>query len=746
MAEVGEDALARLTLIMVRHRRRVFAGWLIAIVVGLIGLPQLLGSVVSPSIEVEGSESQRAGELLGEALPSLGKDTIIAVFHSETRPAIDPVFRAGLAAGMAALGEQDGVSGVVPLPLIGDPAPTPVLADTFDPLRPLFHDDHTAYLMVGTSGSDQERQDRVPAHQALVEKVVRAETGDTVRAYLIGVSAFGQSVQAAEIADLLRIELVAVPVAILVLLIGLRAPVAALVPAAIAGAAVVTTLGLFVLLGGVFQVDGMLLVGTNAVGLGVGIDYALFVTNRYREELARGADQMHAIGTAAATTGRTVLYSGLILILGCTSLFLVRWPVFAQAAVGIMVVTAVALAASVSLLPALLIALTRWLEWQPRRLAERAPFAEAATADHGRLARWAEHLMRHPWPYAIAAIGGLLLAATPAPDMHLGVNLEHRALAGTPSSIGQEIANSDAPGLTSSLLVVLPRPRDTAEPDTGPLLRALRTDPEVAGASLIDDGETVTAVIVIPRHLPDSPAVTRLVQRIRTEIVPAAAPPGFPVLVGGSSALVADLLTETSHKLWWVVGCVLVLMFAMLVVVLRSILLPLKAILLSLLATGASFGLTVLFFQGDAGDAVSDPADPGLLWPQVPLVVFVLLFGLSTDYELFLVRRIQEEYRATGDNRGSVARGVQSTARPISLAAAILAVAFGSLLVSDINGLRAFGFAIATALIIDATVIRLVLVPALMQIMGRWNWWLPSIPRLIRPVADPVPAVRVRIE
>lgn len=722
------DAMAAFSIRMAGQRNRVFACWLIAVIVGLCGLPQLFGSVVSPSIEVEGSESQRASELLGSALPSLGKDPMIAVLHSQTWVATNPSFRAALGEGMVALGAQDGISGVVALPVVGDPERVPVLTGTLEPLRPLLHDEHTAYLLIGTSGTDQERQDRIPAQQAAADRAVQQASGGNVRAYLVGVPAFGQAVQRAEIADLLRIELVAVPVAILVLLIGLRRPVAALVPVSIAGAAVVTTLGLFDLLGAVFQVDGMLLVGTNAVGLGIGIDYALFVMNRYREELANGASPEQAIGTAAATTGRTVVYSGLILFAACTSLFLVRWPVFAQAAVGIMMVTVVALAASVTLLPAVLVALTRWLEWRPRWLPGRIPHAEATIRDRGWLARWTAHLMRHPWPYAIAVTAGLLLAATPLPNMHLGINLERQALAGTPVRIGHEIVDRDAPGLTSTLFIVLRRPAGAAAPETGPLLAALRADPEVAATSLIDDGETVTGVIVVPKHLPDSPAVVRLVQRIRTEILPATAPSGVAALVGGSSALVADLLAETSDKLWWVVGCVLVMMFVLLVVVLRSIVLPLKAILMSLLATGASFGLTVLLCQGSSADEVGDLADPGLLWPQVPLVVFVLLFGLSTDYELFLVRRIQEEYLATGDNRASVAIGLRRTARPISLAAAILAVAFGSLLISDIHGLRAFGFAIAAALIIDATVIRLVLVPALMQIMGRWNWWWPVDP------------------
>ncbi|KAA8887009.1 MMPL family transporter, partial [Nocardia colli] len=642
------DVLARLAIVMARHRRRVFAGWLIAMAIGLFGLPQLLGSVVSPPVEVSGAESQRATEVLARGFPSLGNDPMIAVLNSPAQRSTDPVFHRAISAAIRALGRQEGIDGAIVLPLVGDSKPVSAMADTLEPLRPLFHDEHTAYLLVGTSGTDRERQDRIPAQQAAIDEATRAASGDSVRAYLVGVSAFGESAQRAEIADLLHIELVAIPAAIVLLLLGLRAPVAVVVPMVIAAASVLTTLGLFAVFTGVFRVDGMLLVGVNAVGLGIGIDYALFVTNRYREELAAGACPEQAIGTAAATTGRTVLYSGLILLLACTSLFLVRWHVFAQAAFGVLVVVTVALIASMSLLPAVLAVLTRWLEWQPGWMSRYPPRTDSPS--NGRLARWAGHLMRRPWPYAIAATAGLLLAATPMPDLTLGINLERQALAGTPDRLGHEIVDRDVPGLTSAIYVLLRREAGTDEPDTGPLLAALRADAQVAAASPLDNGVDLTAVLVIPRQLPDSPAVVQLVQRIRTQIAPAAAPPGPPVLVGGSSAFITDLLAETSAKLWWVVGCVLAMMFGVLVVVLRSLVLPLKAILMSLLATCAAFGLTVLLFQ----DAVSGSAEPRFIWPQVPLIVFVVLFGLSTDYELFLVRRIQEEYQATGDNRGSV--------------------------------------------------------------------------------------------
>ncbi|GAA5070203.1 MMPL family transporter [Nocardia iowensis] len=737
MSTGHSDPLARLAVLMVRQRHRVYAGWLVAVVTGLIGLPFLLGSVASPPMEVSGSDSQRAAAVISAGLPSFGSHQMVAVLHSPDHRTTDPVFDAAINAAIAALGPRDGVDGMVLLPRVGDVRPVPALTSTLEPLRPLFRDEHTAYLLIGSSGDDRQRQDRVPRHQAILDEAMQTTSAGAVRAHLLGGAAFGKAVQEAEIADLMRIELVAVPAAILVLLIGLRAPVAALVPVVIAGASVLTTLGLFALIRGIFPVDGMLLIGVNAIGLGIGIDYALFVMNRYREELAVGADPLAAIRTASATTGRTVVYSALILLFACTSLFLVRWHIFAVAAVGTLTVIAVTAVAAVTLLPAVLVSLTKWLEWGSGGIARPGPAQlgeEVGT--EGRLTRWANHLMRHPWPYTIAVTAGLLVAATPAPNMTLGFDAEARALAGSPVITGSVITERDVPGLAAMVTILLSRPADTPEPDTEPLLAALRADPEVAAVSKRDNGIDLTAVLAIPKHLPTSPSVVDLVRRIRSDIAPTYAPSGLQVTVGGPSAVISDILTETSTKLWWVFGWVLALMFAVLVVMLRSLVLPLKAILMSLLATGASFGLTVLVFQHDGGDQASGLANQGMIWPQVPLIVFVVLFGLSTDYELFLVRRIQEEYLATGDNRRSVATGLQSTARSITLAAVILAVGFGSLLVSEINGLKSFGFAIAVALIIDATLIRLVLVPALMQIMGRWNWWFPSSVKRSCPRGD----------
>ncbi|WP_378737689.1 MMPL family transporter [Nocardia brasiliensis] len=722
------DPFARLAITMARHRRRVLAVWLLAATAGLLGLPHLLGSLVAPSVAVTGSESQRAAEILSAGLPTVGDEQVIAVFHSSTHRTTDKEFRSALVAGRQALAKQRSVSGVLQLPMAGDPASVPTWPE-LEPLRTLTRDDHTAYVLVGVVGDERQRQQQSPMLQTVVDEAARGASAGTTQAYLVGVSAFSNAAQQAQIRDVTRIELAAVPLAMLVLLVGLWAPVAALVPMLVAGASIATTLGLFALLADVLSVDGMLLIAVDAVGLGIGIDYALFVMIRYRERLAAGESPEQAIGTAAATTGRTVVYSGVLLLLGVTTLFVVRWNVFTQLAIGTLAVITVTSVASVTLLPALLTSLTDWLERRPRWMSQ---WALSAARDRRRLGRWAEHVTSHPWPYVVGITAGLLLIAAPTPALRLGIDIESRALAGTPYLTGRILSDPDIPGLSGMTTILLPRPANTPEPDTGPLLAALRADPEVAAATVIDNDEDLTTFVVIPEHPLHSPLAARLVERIRAEILPTTTPPGTTALVGGSSALVVDILNETGNKLWWVIGMVLTLMFVVLAVTLRSVLLPFKALAMSLLATGAAFGLIVLLFQRTAGDDVSGVTSSGLIWPHVPLVLFAILFGLTTDYELFLVRRIQEEYLTTGDNRGSIVVGLQATARPISLAAVIIAVAFGSLLVSSIGSIRAVGFAGAAALIVDATLIRLVLVPALMQLLGRWNWWFPALPASLR--------------
>jgi RND superfamily putative drug exporter len=441
------------------------------------------------------------------------------------------------------------------------------------------------------------------------------------------------------------------------------------------------------------------------------------------------------VAVATATSGRTAVYSGLVVIMAAACLLMVRWAAYRQFMVGVSMVIVAELVATLTLTPAALVVLTRRLEWRP--LSRRRT---GGTAADGGWARWSRHLMRHPWPYLLGITAGLLLLALPSTGLKLGIDMERPALRSSPTGTGVELVEREqSRGLTGMMVMLIERPSGAPAPDLEPLAAGLRADPLVATVTSLDNGRDASAVFAVPRVGADSPRLVELVHRVRGEIGPRTAPPGTTLLVGGPGPTIVDLIDECAAKMWWVIGAVLALLFGLLVVVFRSLLLPLKAIVLNLLVTSAAFGLLVLVFQRGVGANLLGFTSPGLLWVHVPLVAYTVAFAVSLDYEIFLVRRIQEEYLAGGDNTAAVAAGIQRTARPITLAAMIMAAAFGSLLAARIVGVKEMGFAVAVAIVLDATVVRLALVPALMKVLGRWNWWLPFAP------ADPrtrIPSAR----
>jgi RND superfamily putative drug exporter len=469
------------------------------------------------------------------------------------------------------------------------------------------------------------------------------------------------------------------------------------------------------------------------VGLGLGIDYSLLMVTRFREELATGARHADAVGRTVATAGRTVLLSGLALVVAATSLLVVRIPVAREAVAATVIVAFVAMASALTLLPALLAMSGSWLDRGALAWHTRPEVARQNT----RWARWAGHLMRHPLPYAIGVSVLLLVAAAPALGLRLGLDIPRTVLADTSTGKGLAVLEQDSfAGATGTVTVLIQRPPGTSPPDTALLTSALRADPDILAVVAAGTNRDSTLLLALPRDRPDAPETVTLVTRIRDQIVPEAIPPRYSVLTGGLSAAAVDLRQEAAAKLWWVIGLALAAAFLFLVLILRSILLPLKAIVMNLLATGASYGLLVLVFQNGLGERLLGFTSTGTIQAYWPVVMFIILFALSLDYEIFLVRRIQEEFHVHGDNRRAVAVGLQATAHSISLAAATLIVLFASLLAVTALEIKQVGFALAVAVALDATLIRLVLVPALMQLFGHRNWWLPD--RLSRLLPAPM--------
>jgi RND superfamily putative drug exporter len=333
--------------------------------------------------------------------------------------------------------------------------------------------------------------------------------------------------------------------------------------------------------------------------------------------------------------------------------------------------------------------------------------------------------MRHPVAYTLACAGALLVAAAPVTELRLGFDLDRASIAET--DFGRGLAHMEADQISSALGVVLPHPAGAPPVDTTALVATLERDARVAFTTSVDNGRDLTIVIVIIRTHIDEPATTALAGQITRQFVRATLPPAQAAFVTGPNVIFSDLMTETTTQLSTVVLLVLGCSMIFLLVTFRSILLPIKAVLMNLLAVTAAFGLLTLATRHL----------PHLVGSQVntliPLLAFTLVFGLSIDYEIFLIHRISEHYHAIGDNTAAVVHGLRHTARPITMAAAVMVITFAALLTADRYHLVQLGLAVAIAITLDATVIRLALVPALMRLLGTRNWWLPApLARLLK--------------
>ena len=449
----------------------------------------------------------------------------------------------------------------------------------------------------------------------------------------------------------------------------------------------------------------------------------------------------NAVGAAISSSGRTILFSGAVVALALSTLVVIRTPTYREFALGAALVVICTVIAALTLLPALLAALGARVNRGalPARLQPRDARVHVAADGHGVWARWALAVMRRPLLAAIAVAGALILAATPLLGLRTGVDFGIRSLGGTPSGKGEQVlARSFGAGTLAPIEIVDQPPRfDGGGLSPSDTARAARLARELApsahddvAAIAVTPGRDAVLLTVSPRTPIDSYDSEQLVRHIRATLVPPIIASGGPdVAVGGASAKIVDLSNETTAKVPLVLGLILTLSLIVLMAVFRSVVLPVKAVIMNLLATGATVGIVILIFQDGHGERPLGFTSTGFIQVYLPLSIFALLFGLSMDYEVFLIRRMRETWLATHDNELAVATGVEHTARPISAAAAIMVAVFGSFATANVLELKQFGVGLALAIAIDATLIRLVLVPALMRLLGARNWWLPQLGR-----------------
>ena len=581
------------------------------------------------------------------------------------------------------------------------------------------------------------------------------------RTYLTGQAAIEHDLDPVQNHDLLVGELfIAIPIAMLIL-IYVFGSLAFLLPFMLAAVAIPVTLGFVWIFAHFMTLSTYLQNMVMLIGLGIAIDYTLLMVYRYREEHRSGLSREEAVERTMNTAGRAVVFSGTAVAIGLALMLFMPVPFMRGFGIAGLLIPLVSVLAAMTLLPVLLY----WLEdrldrvrFIPKRLAERR--VDPVNGFWPRLARW---IMRRPIPVAVGTISALVLAAIPlfslqlTPGSNTGVPQDIEAVQGL-----NVLSAAIGDGAISPTDIVIDTKRAGGGSDpkvvaaVGRLTTELRGDGEIAD---VVDGQSpgftdatgrYLHIQAIGKHDYGLPESQEFVRRLRDTIIPAAAfPAGVEVLAGGGPPGGVDFLDMTYAAFPWLVLAVLLLTYALLVRAFRSLLLPLKAIVMNLLSIGAAYGLLVLAFKYGWGEPFGlQQYDQIEGW--IPIFLFAMLFGLSMDYEVFLVSRMREEWDRLGDNERAVTTGLAKTGRLVTAAGIIMFAAFMGFVAGSLVGLQQFGFGLAAAIIIDVTIIRALLVPSVMKLFGRWNWWLPDWaarvarvkPSPLAPKARPQPALR----
>ncbi|MEV4439150.1 MMPL family transporter [Streptomyces sp. NPDC049577] len=702
-----------------RRRLVVVLLWLVALV-GTGAAATLTGSAYSDDYQVPGTEAARASALLERAFPGQGGDDVI-VWHTDRGTVRAAAVDHRMTATLREVAALPGVASV------GRPELSP--------------DRHTAQASLvfrtgpGAPGTAQ------------VRKVV--DTVRTAAAPGLSVAVGGSTVAGTEASGGHLSEIIGIAVAAVVLLIAFGSLAASLLPIATAVVGVGTASMAVSLLGHAMTVaDFAPMLGT-LIGLGVGIDYALFIVTRHRRGLKQGLTVREAAERAVATTGRAVVFAGGTVCVALLGMLVLRLGFLVGVAVAASLTVVLTVAASVTLLPALLSCIgERALGRRERRaLAATGPLpAEHAT---GLAVRWSAFVERHPKALGALAAAVMAVLALPVLSLHLGTaDQGTRPATATTRQAYDLLARGFGPGVNGPLTLVTPLDGAADRLALNRLPATLRHTEGVAsvGPATVSPGGDAGVITVVPGTAPQSRATSELVDRLRTTVLPkATAGTGLDVRVGGMTAAYDDFAGVVLAKLPLFVGTVVGLGCVLLLLAFRSIGIPLKAAAMNIAAVASSFGLVVAVFQWGWGSEALGLGGSGPIEPFLPVVMVSVLFGLSMDYQVFLVSRMYEEWLATRDNRRAVRVGLAETSRVINSAAIIMISVFLAFVLSGDRVIAMFGIGLAAAVALDAFVLRTLLVPALMHLLGGANWWLPAwlerrLPRLSIEPPEPAPA------
>ena len=704
---MNDGLLVRASSAALRRRGTVLSVWLVLVVAGAAASTRL-APLLSNDFHVPGSDSARAATILTQHFGDRSDGEYLVVLASAGRTNVARLQSA-----------VDRAAALVPSAHAG---PLQAARDG------LFYDTVVSRLDSTTAKS----------YTAVLRSALHVPPG--VRAYVTGQAALQHDLDPVFKQDLHRGEFeIALPVALLVLVAVLGVSAVITLPLLFAGATIATTLGLVFLAAHVTAMSTYVANLVELIGLALAIDYSLLVVYRFRDELRAGRDVDDAIRRTMATAGRSVVFSGATVALGLALLLFVPVPFVRSLGVAGLLIPIVSVAAATTLLPGLLA-----LYGRTGTARVRFPFA-SGMAD-GLWHRLAGSIMRRPIRYALLGTAALLLAAAPALGLRLTPGSADGIPQGLPSVRGFDLLRSAlGAGALSPTQIVIDAGAGERAPAraTRKLQARLRADPEViAVKSLTDPTRQFDELIVVGRHEYGSPSAQAFVRRVRTAIAPASGfPPTSRVLVGGGAAQGVDFLRRSYNLFPWLVLAVIALTYPLLLRAFRSVLLPLKAVLLNLLSVSASYGMLVVFFRYGVGAHAFGLYRSSQVEGWIPIFLFAMLFGLSMDYEVFLVTRMREAWDAGLDNGAAVAEGLERTGRIVTAAAIIMVATFSGFVAGRIAGLQEFGLGLAVAVFVDATIVRAVLLPSLMALFGRWNWWLPAGVAHIARV-EPTPLTR----
>jgi len=696
----------------------VIATWIAAAAIVVV-TAATAGAELEDSFDVPGLDSQEAIDLLREAGAESGGITAQVV---TTPRAADASFTAPGAAAdeLAALQTE-----LADLPNVVGVTDTAGAAAAGDVGAVVSQDGRIALLRVQYVQVEDLSIDDL---DNLKDLVAEAGTGDALQVEMGGELSF-----AFEEAETGAGEMIGLIAAVIVLLVAFGSVIAMGLPIGVALFGLAIGISSMSLLGHLIDVPSWAPQIASMVGLGVGIDYALFLITRHRELLGKGVPVAESVGRSVATAGRAVLFAGGTVVIAILGLAVAGVPFITAAGVATSVIVLIMVVASLTLVPAFLGLVGHRID----RFSIRRT-AKTDTSATDRWHRWGEHVAAHAWTYTIGVTGLLLALTAPIFALQLGFPDE-----GTlPESRTERraydlVAEGFGAGTNGPLVIAVDLGDDPNV--AGPLALAIADDPGIAAVAPpeVDVESGVASIFAIPTTSPQDDATSETVARLRSDVFPdALAGTNASAHVGGLNANFGDIADRVTDRLPYLVGAVILVSFVLLTAVFRSPLVALKAAILNLLSIGASYGLLVMVFQwGWAKDLIGLETTVPIV-SFIPMFMFAILFGLSMDYEVFLLSRIREEYEATGDNDRSVIEGLAGTARVITSAALIMISVFLGFVTSSDPTAKMFGLGLATAIFVDASIVRMVLVPATMKLLGERNWWLPGWLDRLLPTID----------